>query len=210
MTDFVNLPQDPFKRTATTFRPYETEQANKVAKRPTPPNWTDDLGNGHEPRWKGPFAVAALVALAVGVGLAVNSAGSDTEPSEPAPVEVQDGPSSGAIVQAEIDAAVAEAQTRPEPSAGAIVQAEIDTAIAEAERNTSTGQGYLDRAAVEYGDSNVQTQPSAGAIVQAEIDTAIAEAQRNTSTGQGYLDRAAVEYGSTPAPSNTATGQRYL
>ena len=162
MTDFVNLPQDPFQRTTTSFRPYETEQANKVAKRPTPPNWTDDLGNGHEPRWKGPFAVAALVALAVGVGLAVNSAGSDTEPSEPAPVEVQDGPSNGAIVQAEIDAAVAEAQAQPQQSAGAIVQAEIDTAIAEAERNTSTGQGYLDRAAVEYGTPSAPVQSRRG------------------------------------------------
>ncbi len=25
MTDFVNLPQDPFQRTTTSFRPYETE-----------------------------------------------------------------------------------------------------------------------------------------------------------------------------------------
>ena len=179
MTDFVNLPQDPFQRTTTSFRPYDTAPANKAAKHPTPPIRTMGTGDGHEPRWKGPLALAAAVALAVGIGLAINSGDSQPEPVEPPAADVQAGPSAGAIVQAEIDTALAEAQTSNEVSPGAVVQAEIDTAIAEAQANpnTNTSQGYLDKAAVEYGNSQVVTQPSPGAIVQAEIDTAIAEAQ---------------------------------
>lgn len=101
------------------------------------------------------FGAFVLMAAAFGVAMWLDSDSETTTRSEVQTVTVE--PSSVAIVQAEIDAAIATANA--EPSSVAIVQAEIDSAVAA-----------------------TTAEPSSVEIVQAEIDAAIAAASAKAST----------------------------
>jgi C-terminal processing protease CtpA/Prc len=126
------------------------------------------------------MVLAGGVALAVTAAVGIIVAGDDgADIVEPATAQR----SSSAIVQAEIDAALAEmsaAASRPaEPSAWAIVQGEIDAALVGRNSAVTVQQpGYLVvqnaiDAALAERNGNVEVRPTAQ-IVQDEIDAALA------------------------------------
>ena len=192
MTDFVNLPLDPFQRTTTTFRPYKTEAPSKGSPTVAPPTTPGGPSGQGGRGWMGPVGVAAAVALVVGAGFLVNDARS--EPAVPN-VEVQaevDGPTGPALVQNEIDNALAEAQTQTNaPTGPALVQNEIDKALAEAQtaQSDTTSNGYVGKAAIEHSQSDTTSN---GYIGKAAIEHSQSTDTGTDSGGLGYLDKAAI------------------
>ena len=151
---------------------------------------TSPAVNGGEPHWPtrsgrrwmllaGGIALAATAVL--GVAAAGNGPSNTVKPST-------DQRSASAIVQDEIDAALAErnGSIKEQRSASAIVQDEIDAALAERngsikEQRSASAivQDEIDAALAERNGS-IKEQRSASAIVQDEIDAALAERNKTS------------------------------